>query len=482
VFKLPVPSIDDKPEAVFFCARDGYIVQRVYDALAATCKAPPLKYLMVSRRALVVPTFTSLGPGEIGYLTGNRIPISVRQCLERIGLRPEDCTETIRAAGLLPETVIWAAHERSQMRGLLSALEPQILVYFAKERDLLVKYLRQMGCCEAQQIDMCDLGWNASLQMALVRILSDLNPGLFIRGFYFATFSRAQDKLAGLKTQARGMLANAGKPAGVCGLLDDGKDVIELMFTAPHGSVLGYEEVDGQARAVLDSLAAGAEPYVAAATAIQAAGMSFVEHFIRAYGGTRPDDVSREQMLVRVSRLLRSPTYQEAKLIGSLWAIDGIGATRTGQALAKMPALRTVVRNPMNYLRAYRTSYWRRGFEKIAQVELAPFTPLHILFRLAVRGRAAIRAAPDHAGLSEAAGTPPEPMFTRDSIPVRACLRIAVPKARDRAVRRQRRRSPDRRRPNGTQRRRDDLFFFGKNSIRGEPALDRGCERNRESD
>jgi predicted HAD superfamily hydrolase len=99
-------------DRVAFCARDGRIIQAVFERLRGCAgPLPPSFYLMVSRRALVFPMLDQVGEAELDFLTGQFAALRVDEVLARIGLDPTDHAAAIAHAGL-------AAHQR-----VASALE-----------------------------------------------------------------------------------------------------------------------------------------------------------------------------------------------------------------------------------------------------------------------------------------------------------------------------------------------------------------------
>ena len=59
------------PKRIYFCSRDGQIVHRVYELLRHSYRnAPASSYLMVSRRALVIPGLERIDEQSSEYLVG----------------------------------------------------------------------------------------------------------------------------------------------------------------------------------------------------------------------------------------------------------------------------------------------------------------------------------------------------------------------------------------------------------------------------
>ena len=253
------------------------------------------------------------------------------------------------------------------MRGLLKSLEPDILAVARRERALLEKYLAQEGCLDAETLALVDVGWQGTLQKALSETLSKAGARMHARtprlcGYYFGTSPKIT-QIGPHAGTAEGWFVNAGEPAQRYHVTQTQWAILELLFTAPHGSVLGYAERDGVVEAVLQSGDDGELPlYEQAAAAIQEAALDFVDRYVAAFGGLKPLPIAAEAAAPRLERLVFSPTLAQAAAVGDLFHVDGFGATRTGQHIAKPPNLLHALRSPTTAVKGFKQASWRRGF------------------------------------------------------------------------------------------------------------------------
>ena len=354
------------PKRMYFFSRDGQIVQRVYDRLRASCHtAPESSYLMVSRRALVIPAFERIDEVALEQFVGrdNQLWLPVDEYLTRIGLDVAACRAAMIEHGLPPGTLVDTEEKRCQLQRLFHALEPQVLAVAKRERSLLVRYLEQEGCFESDKFALCDIGWNGSMQRALASILKSVRPAAQISGYYVGTHKYIQRLAACSAGDAVGWLIDSDAPENRRRVLQSGLAVVELLFTANHGSVLNYSEQNGKAVPVLARLGITVD-YVRAAEAVQEAALVFVDRYLKAFGGLTPLPLHTDDIFAPLARLIDCPTLAEAKAIGDLVQVDGLGTgtAHFGQPIAQPPSFWQALTKPSTIMKKFLQAPWRLAF------------------------------------------------------------------------------------------------------------------------
>jgi FMN phosphatase YigB (HAD superfamily) len=378
------------PERIYFCSRDGQIVKRIYERLCrAFPHAPKPEYLLVSRRALVIPGFKRIGARESDYLVGgdNLLWLPVEEYLRRIRLDPESCRAAMVEHGLPPGTLIDGEPKRARLRSLLETLEPEILTIARHERELLVGYLRQEGCFETDKFVMCDIGWRGSLQRSLIPILAAHRPAVRVCGYYLGTYGPKNEADFGGPSQ--GWLIDNDAPEHRRRILQSGITVVELLFTASHGTVLNYRDEGGTVVANLAPLGISSE-YASAAGTIQDAALVFAERYVKAFGNLPPLSLHAEDVFSLLARLIDCPSVAEAKAIGDLVLVDGLGTTQFGQPIASPPSLWQLLTKPSTLMAKFRQSPWRLGLlvRLIGSPKIA-FAAMTLRRRLELRSKTA---------------------------------------------------------------------------------------------
>lgn len=348
---------------VLFCARDGAIIQRVYGRLQTVeDDLPPSSYLQVSRRALVFPTIGRLEEEERKFLTAQFAPLTVAEVLGRIGLVAEEYLDAIEAAGLVASERIKTADTAKRLDQLLTMLSPDILARANAEREITHEYLLQTGLDTVEPVAIVDIGWQGSLQKAIAQLLQSGHGRPSLVGLYFGTVSaiRSLPPNAG---SAVGWFVDADEPRGRATLVQAQWAVLELLFTANQGTVLSYQrQPSGAVIARLeDTRESHTEAYAQAATQIQDAAMTVIEHYVRAFGGVKPLDIQPSDAQAGLERLCLHPTAEEARIVGDLFHIDGLGGTRSGQYIARPPKGFARLQ-PARVVAGFRQASWRRGY------------------------------------------------------------------------------------------------------------------------
>jgi len=176
---------------LYFLARDGDIVKRVYDQLAANDKdAPKSVYLLASRRSVNVASIKTLEEA-LALLKVNFSPCPVGHLLKaRFGLEATQVTTAALEAGGYQTTNDKADFKLHQekLAALVTALWPVIDANCREERTALLEYYRAEGLFDDEDYAVVDIGHNGTMQISLARL-----TGKKPLGYYFVTYSAIAD-------------------------------------------------------------------------------------------------------------------------------------------------------------------------------------------------------------------------------------------------------------------------------------------------
>lgn len=349
-------------DIVLFCARDGAFVQRVYDSAARYVALPPSRYLKVSRRSLAFPSFETLDETNLDMLSANFATIPTREFFSRLGIAIEKFPKALETVGLTPETLI-RSHmhsERMQIQRLFKLLEPVVLQRSAHERPLLLEYLRDIGCLDAGNVALFDIGWGGTLQYALASVLRSAGATAKLRGYYLSTDERVR-RLEPQSGSATAWFASGGQPIWMHRLVQPAYWLLEVLFGAQHGTVLGYRrDVSGDVDAVLHDYDDNG-PNALVAKAVQASAFRFAEKWFSIFDGLGPP-ITMELAFDRYQRFVERPTHAEARFFGDLVHVGGLGDTQEIQRIAQPPPLREALARPKTFLTEYRDTKWPVAF------------------------------------------------------------------------------------------------------------------------
>ncbi len=197
----------DNLSCLYFLAREGQILKAVYDRwVAGKADAVPSDYLTLSRRAITVPTITNLE--DIYSIASTQYYANSLQHFiqERYGVALSDteCEE-------LDRQKVWKKNKQisvdksniEHLKPLLQTLQQRILDAAQTERPELLSYLNKIGLSESPNAAIVDIGYSATIQRYLNRLLEKK-----IHGYYFVTTNRAENVSSEFGVTAAGYYAH----------------------------------------------------------------------------------------------------------------------------------------------------------------------------------------------------------------------------------------------------------------------------------
>lgn len=222
------------------------------------------------------------------------------------------------------------------------------------EAENAVSYLRQEGFTEPGARIVVDVGWRGSTQRAIADLAGLASSDIV--GCYLGLLPEAlSEAISPGNTDCA--LFGFGAPADAMAMVMDGYALPELLFSAPHGTVLGYERgEDGVVRPVL-----GAAPPVEVG-AIGAGVLAEFEALDAVLDGAWPE-IPSSALLHELTPLLTTPNLNDVREINRIGFING----PDGQALTAinhMP-LHEMLRFPGRALRRARNCPWRAGWVRL---------------------------------------------------------------------------------------------------------------------
>lgn len=230
-------------EKVFFLSRDGQIMQKAYTTLYGNNIVS--KYMYASRRSLIVPTLWMCNTFEevVNAMFFPRIG-TIAAFLKKMGLNVETYSETIQKHGYdISKYYIYSELFNSKtFRLFYDEIKKDIYDNSKSEYDILLDYLKKIGF--SGKIAIVDIGWHGNMQKALVKICNHNNIPVEIHGFYLGLNPNVCD-LVGGQINASGFLFQKGNNENYFELQRNFSAIMEMMFTANHGSVRKFKE-DGK--------------------------------------------------------------------------------------------------------------------------------------------------------------------------------------------------------------------------------------------
>lgn len=235
-FALWLYNLTKDKDNLFFLARDGYIIKEIYDCFPKTnCFT---KYIYASRKSLQIPALLDCENDHIVYmLTLNNLigktlsEVFEMACLDSTKKQYQSLIKNFGFASF--EDIIDEVNIHNAKK-MVAFLVDEIKEALKEQHDLAITYLNQEGMDRFEMINVVDVGWAGSIQYAIRKLLEKS-----VNGYYFGTiYSDNKDNLFS-STYGWGFDLNR---------LDEDRERIlsnvmmyELIFSAPHGTTLGYE-------------------------------------------------------------------------------------------------------------------------------------------------------------------------------------------------------------------------------------------------
>ncbi len=303
---------------VFGLMREGRFLKRLIEATASDLQAPPaviplvVEELWLSRRAVVR---AALYDDDLSLLP------------EAILLTPGTTTDGIlRTMGLdraelnavLPGYDIAQADALGNLSRVIAttpALKEKVLAVSASLRANLLKGLaKKLDLAQAETVVFLDLGYAATIQSVLARILEREGAKIKLTGLYLALNEKAMAHVRG-GADLRAFLGGEGFQGATSALLSRTPDVLEHACMCREGSLIGYDDAGNalllpnqRATAQLTQMEAMQDGIIAGVAAVNA----LIGGLARAPAAALSAQVAR-----MIHGLLVHPTPQEAATIGS---------------------------------------------------------------------------------------------------------------------------------------------------------------------
>ncbi|MGE5514962.1 MAG: hypothetical protein ACM31D_03985 [Bacteroidota bacterium] len=257
--------------------------------------------------------------------------------LIRMRHRPATAAEAAADLGLhrpaeAPDTpLIGDAFERFCDQVAAPALSAKLEHHVGEARRTLLAHLDNSGLPKGVPLMLLDVGYAATVQRCLTRVLARAGRKQVVHGLYFATSPGALWAMAegGSVTGVFGMLG-APEPFGPTFLRH--RDVVECLLAQPEGELQGYDAA-GRPRCAPSDLPAG---QIAAAARLQSAALNFVDHWARQPPLPLEDSAALARVIL--TRLFLRPLPNEVAVLAN-WLHADSTALGVPRRLAEGPSV-----------------------------------------------------------------------------------------------------------------------------------------------
>lgn len=353
---------------LYFLSRDCYVIKPIYEQLAeGDAEAPPATYLYTSRRALRVASVRQLDESTLAQLTASYRPLSIGEHLQRIGLEPASLGDQLADAGFdYLEQKVGTENARARLQQLIRKLEPQLLAKAGEERETLLAYYREQGLGRSERQAIVDIGWSGSSQQGMTELLGRQDNKLV--GLYVGTCSEAANARRGPRQMRqagylmRGYLFEEEQPACFYESLNKSIAMAELMFSAPHGSLLAMERTGDTLRPTFDpsDCTPARLEFVEQS---QAGALAFVKDVLPIWQACPWLELPRRWAIAPLSTMIWTPTLGEACAFDEIPTMREFGQVEP-MKLCKRPSRVDLFLRPLRFARDQRQAIWPSGYRR----------------------------------------------------------------------------------------------------------------------
>jgi len=226
----------DSIDKLLFISRDGYMLDQINHDVDHL-DLPSSTYFYGSRTAFTLAAMNSNNFEEfIPFLLSGAEGLSPEELLERIGVHAP--SEDIMKDLALDASVKISTSNHHLLTQFLHAYRWEILKICQRNRRAYFQYFNKLGIKAGMRIAIIDVGWSGTTQEAFERMVNVLFDAEVI-GYYFC-LADTPERLARENIMKMHSMINSDEyPAELVAQIHINRVAIELLFSAPHNSIIG---------------------------------------------------------------------------------------------------------------------------------------------------------------------------------------------------------------------------------------------------
>lgn len=351
----------DQIEEVYMLSRDGYILHNILEEMGLL----KVKYLMTSRRALILPGITDIDSETLDLLPPYTFGQTIEEILLYIGMDMLS-EEEIHNVGFKGKHDVISSHDDFRKMKLLYQNNKEYLLKIAEEeRNAIMKYFWSIGINPTinKQYTFFDTGWNGSSQYLLERVFKALSWDIETNFLYLGILNtkKSEGQLENKKYSAYLFKPNINEH--IMEIFKQAIIIPELFFSAPHASVWKYV-YDNNEISILynnmgeeswnnESFIKGIQDYVRDMFPLLEQYKTFIE----------PVD-SASTLL----RLISEPNHNEAAFIGDLYNLDGFTTIKNTKKYIAKANILSLIKNPNAEIYWYQGLFVRKDISTLVKI------------------------------------------------------------------------------------------------------------------
>ena len=241
-----------RPDKIFFLARDGYLFMRLYERWCALQPAPQQPwpqpvYVYASRRVVAMASIADgLRHEQAIVALYNPKQQGLLSVLKTFGLAAADFEALARAHGFTDMAAPLADWNDARLKAFLAdeQVQARIRPVGQAARAHLQAYFEQQGFFACERAALVDIGWNGTIQKFLHESFGQRPDYPEVHGWYLA-FVAAMHGDFGMGERIEGLLLDARRGDAYERAPMDFEEIFEQAARAAEGTTLGYQAVEG---------------------------------------------------------------------------------------------------------------------------------------------------------------------------------------------------------------------------------------------
>lgn len=318
-------------EKAYFMLRDGYIFKKVFDYLYPDFQT----YEIYGSRTMFMLPCANVYADIQKHITGEHPEgLTYRRAYERMAIDSDELYDNfISRYGDCLDQNISKSYEIQDLDAFFIENEKIIIDAASQERKTTIEYFDSIGLLEGKSA-VVDLGWKGSMLKGINKICKLENRHTEIYGYFIGTHKFETDGI-----RALGFALNNGKPDNKYpnkALLDYSFTIaiLELMFSAPHPSILKLEKKEASFSPIFQNVCSDEQKRINISTDILSGVIDFVNDFDLVFK-QYPIDISSEMALIPLEYFCKNISKYDEMQIANVKYFPGVGNDNFGFPILK---------------------------------------------------------------------------------------------------------------------------------------------------
>lgn len=237
-------------EKLLFVARDGFLFERMYRLMGGKL---PSEYVYLSRKVITAAsTAEGLDHAQAVVAFYNPKQQGLASMCKVYGLPEDDLKPLAWEHGFNEFAAPVTNWEDARLHNFLKDSRVQVLVRRVgrKHRDLLERYLEQIGFFAHKRVALVDIGWNGTVQKFLKQAFGHRSDFPLLHGYYFAFVPKLYSDF-GENNVCEGIVHDARRGNACERIPAEFEEIFEQGARSWEATTIGYRDCDGRIEPVL---------------------------------------------------------------------------------------------------------------------------------------------------------------------------------------------------------------------------------------